>query len=175
MTAKEKTTIYRTKPLIFLDIDGVLNIFSKSYKTLQISNDHRFKDKICRMEYHLVKRLEYLIDNTDAYIILISAWDIDSAVKCFKENDFKYCDRVINKIGKVNESRIVTVRDFCYSNKTKNNTNFVMLDDEILYDEVAKELQPYDKPKVIEVNMTEGLSEYAVLKAIQLITKYKAE
>ena len=62
------------KKIIFLDVDGVLNIFSESYMTNYVEYDNRFKFSINRLEFHLVKRLEYIIKNTDAYIVVCYGW-----------------------------------------------------------------------------------------------------
>lgn len=164
---EQELEILRNKPIIFLDIDGVLNIHSTSYKTLSCDNDSRHKCMTCRMEYHLVKRLEYLIDKTDAYIILISAWDIDSAKLCLLEHNFKYYDRILTKIGSVNTSRVEVILDFVTQN---NITDFAVFDDELidLYLVPGKYRQAF-----IQVDMCQGLSDSNVMDALDYIQKRK--
>ena len=160
---EQELEILRNKPIIFLDTDGVLNIHSTSYKTLSCDNDSRHKCMTCRMEYHLVKRLEYLIDKTDAYVILISAWDIDSAKLCLLEHNFKYYDRILTKIGSVNTSRVEVIWDFVTQN---NITDFAVFDDELidLYLVPGKYRQAF-----ILVDMSQGLSDRDVEAALNYI------
>ena len=160
---EQELEILRNKPIIFLDTDGVLNIHSTSYKTLSCDNDSRHKCMTCRMEYHLVKRLEYLIDKTDAYVILISAWDIDSAKLCLLEHNFKYYDRILTKIGSVNTSRVEVILDFVTQN---NITDFAVFDDELidLYLVPGKYRQAF-----ILVDMSQGLSDRDVEAALNYI------
>lgn len=164
---EQELEILQNKPIIFLDIDGVLNIHSTSYKTLSCDNDSRHKCKICRMEYHLVKRLEYIIDKSDAYIVLISAWDIDSAKLCLLEHNFKYYDRILTKIGDVYTSRTEVVLDFITQN---NITDFAVFDDELidLYLVPGKYRQAF-----ILVDMCQGLSDSNVADALGYIQKKK--
>ena len=164
---EQELEILRNKPIIFLDIDGVLNIHSTSYKTLSCDNDSKHKCSICRMEYHLVKRLEYIIDKSDAYIVLISAWDIDSAKLCLLEHNFKYYDRILTKIGNVNTSRTEVVLDFITQN---NITDFAVFDDELidLYLVPGKYRQAF-----ILVDMSQGLSDSNVADALGYIQKKK--
>ena len=160
-------------PLIFLDIDGVLNIFSKSYSTLAVSNDNRFKDSICRMEYILVKRLEYILMETDANIVIISSWDIPSIKEALAENDFNpdYMYRIISKIGKAEENRIEISREFA---ETFNNKNYVILDDEIRdYDLEALPVE--ERYKFIHINMEDGLTSSNVRDIIAILNHNRQE
>lgn len=58
--------------IIFLDVDGVLNIYSESYRTNDTKYDYHFPTDITRLEFHLVKRLEYIIDKTNADMVVCS-------------------------------------------------------------------------------------------------------
>lgn len=164
---EQELKILQNKPTIFLDIDGVLNIHSTSYKTLSCDNDSIHKCKTCRMEYHLVKRLEYLMGKVDAYIVLISAWDIDSAKQCFMEHNFKYYDRILTKIGNVNISRVEVILDFIDQN---NITDFAVFDDELidLYLVPGKKRHAF-----ILIDMCQGLSDGNVADALDYIQKKK--
>jgi len=63
--------------VIFLDVDGVLNIHSESYRTNDIAHYYHFPTDIIRLEFRLVKRLEYIIDKTNADMVVCSGWGID--------------------------------------------------------------------------------------------------
>jgi len=51
--------------VIFLDVDGVLNIMGGSYRTFMKPYGHH-------IEYHLVQRLNYIIEKTGAKIVVSS-------------------------------------------------------------------------------------------------------
>lgn len=111
---------------IFLDIDGVLNIYSESYKTNSVSFDTHFQETITRMEFHLVKRLEYIVENTDADIVLISGWDLESVKRVLKQNDFRYLDKIKSKL--MLSDRVEGILEYIADNAIED---FIVLDDEI--------------------------------------------
>ncbi len=59
--------------VIFLDIDGVLNVMSPSYNTLKI----RKGMENIYIERMLVERLLWLIEKTDAVVVISSSWRHD--------------------------------------------------------------------------------------------------
>jgi len=78
--------------IIFLDIDGVLNIESDSYTTAKVIQP------LC--ERHLVERFNYLckkIENVE--IVISSSWRTDMLAleETLKECGFKYWDKVIGR------------------------------------------------------------------------------
>lgn len=151
-------------PIIFLDIDGVLNIRSNSYSTLAIEHNLRFADSICRMEYFLVKRLEYLVKMANARIVLISAWDLESAKKELKNNDFKYVDFVIDFV-EYNENRIKAINDYVIKNKIKS---FVIFDDEIRAGDLNA-LPSYQRFRFIQVDFENGIQSRDISNAIGIL------
>lgn len=151
-------------PIIFLDIDGVLNIRSNSYSTLAVEHNSRFADSICRMEYFLVKRLEYLVKMTDAKIVLISAWDLESAKKELKNNDFKYVKSIIDFIG-YNENRIKAINDYVIKNKIKS---FVIFDDEIRAGDLNA-LPSYERFRFIQIDFENGIQSRDISNAIGIL------
>lgn len=151
-------------PIIFLDIDGVLNIRSNSYSTLSVEHNSRFADSICRMEYFLVKRLEYLVKMTDARIVLISAWDLESAKNELKNNDFKFVDFVIDFV-EYNENRIKAINDYVIKNKIKS---FVIFDDEIRAGDLNA-LPSYERFRFIQIDFENGIQSRDISKAIGIL------
>lgn len=152
-------------PIIFLDIDGVLNIRSNSYSTLAVEHNSRFTDSICRMEYFLVKRLEYLVKMTDAKIVLISAWDLESAKKELKNNDFKYVKSVIDFV-EYNENRIKAINDYVIKNKIKS---FVIFDDEIRAGDLNA-LPSYERFRFIQIDFENGIQSRDISNAIGILS-----
>ena len=100
--------------VIFLDIDGVLNLFGDSYKTNSVAFDTHFQEIITRMEFHLVKRLEYIIkDNNIAdYIVLDDEIDIPKALNLApKEDRNSWVGTIINPAeGLTNEAATYAVK-----------------------------------------------------------------
>ena len=142
-------------PVIFLDIDGVLNIRSNSYSTLAVEHNSRFADSICRMEYFLVKRLEYLVKMTDAKIVLISAWDLESA---------KYVKSVIDFV-EYNENRIKAINDYVIKNKIKS---FVIFDDEIRAGDLNA-LPSYERFRFVQIDFENGIQSRDISNAIGIL------
>lgn len=151
-------------PIIFLDIDGVLNIRSNSYSTLSVEHNSRFADSICRMEYFLVKRLEYLVKMTDAKIVLISAWDLESAKNELKNNDFKFVDFVIDFVS-YNKNRIKAINDYVVKNKIKS---FVIFDDEIRVGDLNA-LPSYERFRFIQIDFENGIQSQDIKNAIGIL------
>lgn len=157
-------------PIIFLDIDGVLNIRSNSYSTLAIEHNSRFADSICRMEYFLVKRLEYLVKMTDARIVLISAWNLESAKNELKNNDFKCVDFVIDFV-EYNENRIKAINDYVVKNKIKS---FVIFDDEIRAGDLNA-LPSYQRFRFVQIDFENGIQSQDIKNAIGILNVDSAE
>nr|DAT66404.1 MAG TPA: HAD domain protein [Caudoviricetes sp.] len=153
---------------IFLDIDGVLNLFGESYKTNSVAFDTHFQEIITRMDFHLVKRLEYIIDETDADIILISAWDLDSAKRVLKQNEFNYLDKIKSKL--YSPDRVEGILEYI---KDNNITDYIVLDDEI---DIPKALnlapKEYRNSWVgILIKPEEGLTNKAATYAVKLLNR----
>ena len=78
--------------VIFLDVDGVLNVMSDSYRTFMKPEGHH-------IEYHLVDRLNYIMAKTDAKIVISSSWKSSMGDLEFqlKQEGFRYWDKVIGR------------------------------------------------------------------------------
>ena len=153
---------------IFLDIDGVLNLFGESYKTNSVAFDTHFQETITRMEFHLVKRLEYIVNQTEADVILISAWDLDSAKRVLKQNDFKHLDKLKSKL--YSPDRVEGILEYIQDN---NITDYIVLDDEI---DIPKALNLASKEDRnswvgILIKPEEGLTNEAATYAVKLLNR----
>ena len=82
--------------IIFLDIDGVMNMYGASSRTFM-------KDYGQHIEPHLVNRLNYICENVkDLQIVISSSWryDMEDLEKQLKEQGFKYWHLVVDKTCK---------------------------------------------------------------------------
>lgn len=82
--------------IIFLDIDGVLNMFGASSRTFM-------KPYGQHIEPHLTQRLNYICENINNLgIVISSSWrsDMDDLQKQLEEQGFKYWNKVIGKTPK---------------------------------------------------------------------------
>jgi len=163
--------------IIFLDVDGVLNIHSPSYYSAygMVNNP---------MERHLLIRLQNIIKETDAYIVLSSSWNLDSFKDKIKELNFKYQDRVLGSTqyfyekGTVPEERLIIQQgtgdkfmnfrgdqiQYWIDNTKHNVEKYVVIEDEI-FD--VKDIIP--KENIVEVNMNDGLSHQNYLDCIKIL------
>ena len=79
--------------VIFLDIDGVLNMYGASYRTFM-------KPWGQHIEPHLINRLNYILEKVeDLKIVISSSWrsNMEDLEKQMKEQGFKHWERVIGK------------------------------------------------------------------------------
>ena len=79
--------------VVFLDIDGVLNMYGASYRTFM-------KPYGQHIEPHLVNRLNYILEKVeDLKIVISSSWrnDMKDLENQMKKQGFKFWDRVIGK------------------------------------------------------------------------------
>lgn len=158
---------------IFLDIDGVLNLFGESYNTNSVAFDTHFQETITRMEFHLVKRLEYIINETDADIILISAWDLDSSKIVLKQNDFKRLDKLKSKL--YSPDRVEGILEYI---KDNNITDYIVLDDEIdipkalnLAPKGSKSVKGFQTGDIVKAVVTKGKKQGTYLGRVIIGSK----
>ncbi len=154
--------------VIFLDIDGVLNIMSPSYNT----TSYRPDGSVRWMEEHLIQRLHYLIEKTDAKIVISSSWRLDmpDLEKQLRVGGFKYWDKVIGETPYIVGHRGDEIQS--YLDENPEIDCFVVLEDEI--DDVCGEkCQTIHKLNVVEVDMKEGLSHQNVRQAYNILNACK--
>lgn len=156
--------------LIFLDIDGVLNVFSSIYleendiwvcpETGDAELPLLYGDQ--PLNSRCLKNLQTLVDNTRADIVISSSWRIlypvSSLSKMFKEAGLK-----INIIGQTrnlpNCIRGEEVRAYL---DNINHKNYVILDD-------STDFYNWQKPYFVNTDPGFGLSEMDVTKATEIL------
>ena len=150
--------------VIFLDIDGVLNINSPSYHTSYFFPDGTIK----YIEEHLTQRLNYLIKTTGASVVISSSWrgDMDDLKSQMEKAGFLYWKDVIGKTPRL-KYRGDEIRDYLNNHEIEK---YVVLEDEIL-DVCGERCQTIPEEYVVEVDSKNGLSHYDIEKAKTILYK----
>ena len=132
---------------LYIDVDGVLNIHSDSYRTYD-NCWSRFFPFFGRMEGHLVRRLDFLCSKLNlANLFLISNWNLDDAKEELSRLGFSYSNKL--------------TRPKKFSNVTADN-RFI----------IVKENTPAESHRVAIIS--EGLSDRdikLILERVYIISK----
>ena len=76
--------------ILFLDIDGVLNMFGESFRS--------FKRDSNPLEDILIRRLEYILENVpNLNVVISSSWRQDELISSLLKYEFKYINRIIGR------------------------------------------------------------------------------
>lgn len=150
--------------VIFLDVDGVLNILSPSYNTTYYRPDGSVK----WMDDHLVQRLNYLIKKTSAKVVISSSWrgDMEDLKEQLIKNGFIHWDQVIGATSYNHRWRGDQIQEYLDSNPSIKN--FVVLEDEI-EDVCGEKCSAISREKVVEVDMKNGLSDQDITLAQNIL------
>lgn len=150
--------------IIFLDVDGVLNIMSDSYRTYMRHDNH--------IEAHLVKRLEYLIEKTNANIVISSSWRSNMGdLKLQMEiNGFKHWDKVIGRTGRDNEGMRGNEIKEWLDNTEYNIEAYCVLEDEPA-DICGSKCRAIMSYYVVKTDSNEGLSDNDIKRALYILEK----
>lgn len=154
--------------IIFLDVDGVLNIMSRSYNSFKLTSNP--------LESHLVSRLEFIIERVSrgipVRIVISSSWHIDDIIKSLKNYSFKYINDIIGRTPRnVHNYRGEQIKDWLDAYLDKYNIySYIVLEDEIA-DVCGSKCSAISSDNVIEVNMDEGLSHKDCINAIHKLNK----
>lgn len=138
--------------ILFLDVDGVLNIMGPSY------NSHGFdcigNDPI---EPHLMRRLEFILDRViDLRIVISSAWFEEQLKRKLKKQRFKHMNSFIGHTSRKESLRGLQILDWLNSDDYDGD-NYIVIDDEVS-DICGSKCDVIPLENVIEVDMNEGLS-----------------
>ena len=148
--------------VIFLDIDGVLNIYSPAYCTSRFSSDGSIK----HIEEHLVARLMWIMEQTDAVICISSSWrgNMDDLQEQMEKSGFTKWDRVVGKTPRLH-NRGDEIAAWM-ANRT-DIEKYIVLEDEPI-DVCGEKCNAIPDWFVVKVDMKEGLTfanaEEAVIK-----------
>lgn len=159
--------------IIFLDIDGVLNMYGSSSRTFM-------KPYGQHIEPHLVCRLNYICEQVnDLKIVISSSWrsDMEDLKLQLEEQGFKYWDLVIGKTPQAYNNGIGLCRSFRGEQikhwlVTKNqwlNARYLVIDDECI-DICGKYCDLIPEENTIQIDMNEGMMHK---DAIEIIKYFK--
>ena len=160
--------------ILFLDIDGVLNMFGESFRS--------FKRDSNPLEDILIRRLEYILENVpNLNVVISSSWRQDELISSLLKYEFKYINRIIGRTPRAyqdgfneNTKTYIVKRSnrgeqiAAYLDEIKEETNiikYLVIDDEI-YDIVERSEPCIPIEHVFEIDMNEGLSNKDVLLCI---------
>ena len=175
--------LFNQKPiikLIYLDIDGVLNRYSRTLNNgeKQLGTTNKFWGLI-GMDYEKVQFLNRILEEcNDTYIIISSSWSYwnDETCRtknCFIKNDFKYIDRIIGRIERIYKSRGLNIlHHYQEFNKNYNIIDFLIIDDEDFDiigedDSLNDNIRDFFKNRLIKPNLYDGLEEKHINNIIQ--------
>lgn len=146
------------KNIIFLDIDGVLNMYGSSYRTFM-------KPFGQHIELHLVHRLNYIVEQVEEISFVISSswrFDMKELKKQLEQQGFKYWDKVIGSTASL-DFRGQEIKAWILSNKFKGK--YLVIDDEII-DICGEKCDLIPKNKVLQTDGNEGLLHKNAIFAI---------
>ena len=139
---------------LYIDVDGVLNIHSDSYRTYD-NCWSRFFPFFGRMEGHLVRRLDYLCSKLNsANLFLISNWNLDDAKEELSRLGFSYSNRLTRPKKFLNltaENRSVIVKE----NTPADSHRVAIVIDDALYKDWVDSARAYK----ITTDIAEGLTD----------------
>lgn len=153
--------------IIFLDIDGVLSISSYCAAKGEV---------LCTSFVpELVENLNKVIEQTNANIIISSAWrgrigfeKIEAFHKHFSEQGFKYPEKIIGTTRGTSNSHdrgaqiLGTIKSLW--NRDETVENYVVIDDSV------SDILPYiPKNKIVKTSFYHGLSDEHCEKAVYIL------
>lgn len=114
------------KKIIFLDLDGVLNISEGKNST--------FKSRMEHFEPHLINMFNEFLDEFSINIVLSSSWrtDFEDALDQLANAGFKHIDLIISKTPFDPEKYLFRGEEIkAWINENNFNGKFICIDDDI--------------------------------------------
>lgn len=149
--------------IIFLDIDGVLNIMGQSYRSFY--NKKEKKSIIDPIEPILVERLNFLCENFNLRIVISSSWrgNLQRVLDKLQDAGFRYSHYIIgrtpfyelNNHTKILETRGEQIMEYLKHKPKLNKVPIIVIDDEI---SDIVEWSFFRNAIICDVDNTEGLS-----------------
>lgn len=151
----------KDKKVIFLDIDGVLNLMGTTYHSH--GYDTLGTDPL---EPHLLKRLSFIMERVpDSVIVISSSWRYDKAVRRLTEENWEYVDRIVDMTPRDVQPRGNQIKKFI---DLHNVNTYVVLEDEP-NDVCGTKCNVIPKDRVVQPDMEEGLSSKDTIKVVKLL------
>ena len=155
--------MFAHNPVVFLDIDGVLNITSASYTTAASKRNHL-------IEPHLVQRLEWFLKKTDASIVISSSWryELNKLKEEMQKEGFQYWNRIIGTTSKSFLPYYRGEQIQKWLNEHPQILNYVVIDDNVS-DICGCKCNEIPSENVVKVNPEIGLTHGDILQAMKII------
>ena len=81
--------------ILFLDVDGVLNLFGDSFRSFKRGDSNP-------LESIQIRRLEYILENVpNLNIVVSSSWSQDTLIEKLLKYQFKYISRIIGRTPRI--------------------------------------------------------------------------
>jgi len=147
--------------IIFLDIDGVLNIYSGINNTYIKYGSHFGKEHINLLN-------DLFNKNSDIYIVISSSWrdDMEDLIYLLNEANFKYTNRIIGNTALNNKFRGEQIQDYINEHNIKL---FCILDDDMTFLS-DKYSGCIPNSKCVEVNSKLGITSSDIQKVISILS-----
>ena len=149
--------------IIFLDVDGVLNSL-KHLKEEYQRNKRPYSGFEYPFDSDCLNNLKYLVDETNAYLVITSTWrklDIGKSILLNELKKYGLDERVIGYTDVLNTKRGEEVK--AYLSKLKDKVNFIILDD----DSDFEDLEEY----LINTDFKNGLTLDNTMEGIKKLIK----
>ncbi len=152
--------------LLIIDCDGIINILSESYNTCMIQPD----GNTIWFESHLIKRLDWLIDQTKSEVVISSSWrlDMEDLKIQMEKNGFKNWDKVIGCTPYTKDLRYRGDEIQAWLDENNYTGKYVVLEDEII-DVCGDYCDTIPREFVVEVDMKTGLQHQDLEKAKRIL------
>lgn len=147
----QQTQQTKQNPVLFLDIDGVLNIEAGDTPTYMTTGRH--------MELHLIDIFNMFLDEYPIDIVISSSWrdDMEDLQRQLKKNGFRHWGRVIGATSYNFDTRGKVILEYLRKN---NIENYIVLDD---FPEAITCEPDIDQTRVVVTSRYTGLSEANIL------------
>lgn len=154
----------QSRPIIFLDFDGVLNSV-RSVLALGGCGEHQFDE----VAVNLVARLA---GTTNAKVVISSAWRIGRDVQGLRAILGRYSTtlaaRVIDRTPSLNACRGAEIAHWLAENKNEHDGSYVIVDDD-------SDMLDGQLPRFVQTSQCDGFGVPEYLKALEIIAPGHAD
>lgn len=158
--------------ILFLDIDGVLNMYGNSYRS--------FKGRIDPIESIPVQRLNYMCELIeDLRIVVSSSWryNMDRVIQYLNYAGFKYSSRILGATPGPIRKEIPEDPPYEHIQKDRGeqilkwmHDNIEIIENYVVVDDEIYDIQNYiDNTYIVEIDGAEGLLNKDVMKICKIL------
>lgn len=144
---------------IFLDMDGVFNIYAGEHRTYNTKMVHFEEDSVKLFNEILT---EFMVNGKRLKLVISSSWrdDMDDLQRQLEKVGFHHWDKVIGRTAMTDKPRGVLIKEYLDFHP----------DDYVVFDDYVDNILPYvDKNRVIQVSAYTGIVKGHIDKMRELI------